>query len=839
MTVAPTRRTLDNGLDILVQPHASPLAAVWLWLEAGTVDESEDAAGVAHFLEHLVFKGTERRGIGAAAADVEALGGDLNAFTSHEETVLHATVDATDWEGVLDVIADMVRFPRLDPAELERERFVVLDEIRSYDDDPETVVQDVLHAALYPGHAYGRPVLGTVASVKKLRETDVREFWSQNWTPNRARLVLVGPVDPKHVEDVAKKHLGGWARGAERKPIPSPAAAPHGHIVRGKSGFDSTVVHMAWRTPGIGHPDAAALDVLAAALGEGQASLLQDELHLDRDVATDSWADHSPMTQGGSLSLGFLPMEGRTLAAAETALDVVRRVVRQGLSISQIDRARGVLQHDSLFDDETVEGVADNSAWYVARTGHLDGRFRWRRAIAEVSPSDIRRVARTYMDPAATTLAFLDGGLSRRDVDRLTALPGQHVAPTQLRPSHEPTRFTLDNGARLVVLPSGGEVAGLAITALGGGLLEEPRSSGIGQAWSHLLQYGAGDYDVNGFGDAVDAAGLVLDPAAGRGGVQIAASFPVDASIDALHLIGAVLADPHFEAEDVARITNELKEDLDTLPDRPQQVVQTTCWEMLFPGHPWRLSPLGTYKSLKAIDPAGIRKFHKRNLVANNVVVAVAGGVEPDAVLDVLGPWLNKLPTGAPPTVQTPHQAIGVAPRLVSAGHEQAYVQFAWQGLCWSDPERYALAIATSILGSQSGRMFMELRERRALGYAVWANSWEGPVGGIVMTGLATDTHRVEEAREALNDVVQGLLSQPPDPAEIHRARRATLTAIATGQQRAVGRALDLAMADRFDLPYGIEATRQGLDAVTVAAVTDVWAALGAPVEVIATPLRR
>ncbi|NCG18212.1 MAG: insulinase family protein, partial [Rhodobacterales bacterium] len=197
MSAVPSLSQLDNGLEILVLPKAdAPVATVWLWMETGTADESLKNAGVAHFVEHLVFKGTARRGVGQVSSDIEGLGGDLNAWITWDHTVLHATVGADFWPEALDVLADMATQSVFDADELERERQVVLDEIRSYDEDVGSVLNDAIREALWPNHAYGKPILGTVDSVTALTRDQVVDYWKNGYAANRATLIVVGPVSP-------------------------------------------------------------------------------------------------------------------------------------------------------------------------------------------------------------------------------------------------------------------------------------------------------------------------------------------------------------------------------------------------------------------------------------------------------------------------------------------------------------------------------------------------------------------------------------------------------------------------------------------------------------------
>lgn len=806
---------LANGLRVLVQPsHRAPVAAVYLWLEAGTADETPPTAGVAHFLEHMVFKGTARRGVGASAAAIEELGGDLNAYTTWDQTVLHATVAAPWWREALDVIADMALAPTFDPGELEREKQVVIEEIRGYDDDPDSVADDVLQALVHPEHPYGRPILGTARSVAALTRDDVVGFWRRHWGPRRAILAVAGPVTPEEVREAAEALLGGWEGGARRNPIPLARRAP-GRIERVARPFESTTARLAWPAPPLGHPDLPALDVLAAALGQGQSSLLTQRLQLQEGIAASCWADVSTRVGGGAFTIGFLPMQEESAEAVRRALEVVGRVVRAGLPGAVVARARDALLSDFLFGHETVDGIAHDLAWYTARMGSPDARAAWCEQIAAVDAAQVLEVARRWLAPESGTVVVVDKQLRARDLQRAVAEAHRRwVAPTTRRAPAGIVRRTLDNGVRLVVQPEEGELCAIRTLSLGGCLAVPERQAGIPSAWAAMITTGAGPWDAQGYGTACDTYATVVDAVAGRNTLGLQASFPADQLDEAAELVVWPLLEPHFDDYEWDRVRGELLEDLRTLDDRPNEVASRLVWASLWPNHPWRHPWAGTRSSLERITPAALARWHELQIQPRNLVVAVVGGVDPEEALAALAPWFERLEPGP----DLPRRRVPPPPRgghrTAQAGHEQATVLACLRGASLRDPDRHALHVASTLLGAQGGRLFLELREARGLGYAVWAQHVEGVDGGVFEVGVTTDPDRADEARAALVDELRRFAAEGPTDAEIARAVRMLLGQRAMSLQRVVGRAVELATTTLYDLPFGLDAYRRELEAV-------------------------
>jgi zinc protease len=829
--------TLENGLRVVVAPSPAPVVAIYLWIDAGAAAELPEESGAAHFLEHMVFKGTPSRGVGVAAATIEGLGGDLNAFTSHDETVVHATVEAEAWREALDVVSDMVQNATLDPTETGREALVVLEEIRGYADDPDTVLEEASAATLFADHAYGRPILGTAASVQRLTSEALRQFRDREHGANRAILSVAGDVSAEEVIRVARATFGGWRRsGAPTSVVASSVGAPGAQVQRVAGRFSASAVEIAFPAFALGHPDAAALDVLATALGDGAASLLTTRLQFESSVATDIWASASLRRYGGALSFGFAPQEGQTAAAIEQALDEIYSVARRGLPAALVSRAKDALLADALFSTETVDGRAYDHAFYLARFGDARGRERWRREVAAVSAEDIRRVAQAWLRHDACQVSVLDGKAKQPRLEE--ALRRSAPPARQRRPG--PTRHVAPNGAVLIVLPDAGELVAVQALGLGGALFEAEKTAGTGSAWERMVTAGAGDLDATAFGEAVDDIAGTIDAFSGRSTFGISGSFPATWLHDGLDLFGSALTEPRFDDDEWERILEEMREDVRTRSDRPDELLDELSWASAFPDHPWRLPVGGTAASLAAIHPKRLKQWHRQSVTADNLVLVVAGGVDPGDVIDALTPWMAALPASKPAAARPSPGPMQVGSVRGRAGKEQVHVGLYARGVTHRDADRSALRVAAAALDGQGGRLFLRLREERGLAYGVWAQSLSGEDGGLFSMGLSTDPARAGEARAALRAELDRLIASPPDEDEVARYRRMLSGHSAMSLQRVASRALDAASGERLGLPWGLSAHREALQQVDAAGVREALRRVVASglVEVVVEPLR-
>ncbi|MDO9349774.1 MAG: pitrilysin family protein, partial [Deltaproteobacteria bacterium] len=193
--------TMENGLKVILEENrTSPVVALQVWVKTGSADERDDEAGMCHFIEHMIFKGTGKRKVGEMAKEVESLGGSINAYTSYDQTVYHITIASRYADIALDILADAVQRSVFDPAELEKEREVILEEIRMGEDDPSRKLFRQTMATAFQRHPYGRPVIGYEKTIRAITRDQMLAFFKRWYTPDRIFFVVAGDFDLQEME---------------------------------------------------------------------------------------------------------------------------------------------------------------------------------------------------------------------------------------------------------------------------------------------------------------------------------------------------------------------------------------------------------------------------------------------------------------------------------------------------------------------------------------------------------------------------------------------------------------------------------------------------------------
>lgn len=409
---------LSNGLKIIVQEdHRSPVVVSQVWYRAGSIDEVNGKTGVAHVLEHMMFKGTSKVPAGQFSRLIAAAGGKENAFTSTDYTCYFQQLEKSHLPLAFKLEADRMANLKLTKKEFDKEIKVVMEERRwRTDDKPQSMVNEAFQGAAYRAHPYSRPVVGFMNDLENMTFEDARE-WYQNWyAPNNATLVVVGDVKAKEVYKLAQQHFGKLKPKVlpARKPQVEPAQIGERNIIV-KAPAKQSYLLMGYHVPAIVDPEndwePYALEVLAGVLSGNPASRLNQKLVRETQLAVDASAGYDILSRGrlALFALDGTPSEGKTVAELKAALlDQIEKVKAAGVTVEELDRVKAgviaadVYQRDSMFYQAMQIGTVESIgfSWKI-----LDGYPAKLRA---VTPEQVQAVAKKYLLQDNLTVATLD-----------------------------------------------------------------------------------------------------------------------------------------------------------------------------------------------------------------------------------------------------------------------------------------------------------------------------------------------------------------------------------------------------------------------------------------------
>ncbi|MCY7306652.1 MAG: insulinase family protein [Rhodoferax sp.] len=423
---APTVQfTLANGLTVIVKPdRRAPTAVHMLWVRVGSVDEVDGTSGVAHVLEHMMFKGTPTLRVGEFSRRVAALGGRENAFTSRDFTGYYQQIPAGQLEEVMRLEADRFSNNQWEDAEFTKEIEVVKEERRlRTEDNPRAQLFEAMNAAVFMASPYRRPVVGWMSDLDAMTPADAREFYRRWYVPSNAAVVVAGDVDPAQVLALAQKYYGGARDGSvpQRKPRLEPAQNGTRRL-EVKAPAEQAYVALAFKVPGLASTgleagtatgsdeDALALTVLAAVLdGYTGARLDRALAQGDTRVADSAGAFNGLWGRGPQLfTLDGVPAKGRTAQQVESALrEQVARIAREGVSEAELNRVKTQWVASEVYKLDSVFNQARSLGSYWALGLPRDAGERLVARLRSVSAQRVQEVAARYFGDDQLTVATL------------------------------------------------------------------------------------------------------------------------------------------------------------------------------------------------------------------------------------------------------------------------------------------------------------------------------------------------------------------------------------------------------------------------------------------------
>lgn len=417
------KERLPNGITVLTErlPHVRSVS-LGVWLRRGSRHEPVDLNGVTHFIEHLVFKGTTTRTAREIALAVDSIGGQIDAFTSKEYTCFYAKVLDTHLADAVELLGDIVRSPRFDPEEMERERQVIVEEIRMVEDAPEDLVYDLFASRVYPGHPLGRPIQGTERTISGMSRRRVLGYFRQAYRPSNLLVVAAGNLEHRRLVRLLARALGSIPRAAARSTGGAPVRVRP--VVARRKKRDLEQLHLLLGVTAFpeGWRGRYPLFVLNAILGGSMSSRLFQKVREERGLAYSVYSALNAFADTGALLVYAATSPDRGDEVVGLVRDEMRALSREGPTAHEIDVAREHLKGSLMLSLESTSARMSNLARqeiYFKRQFSLGEMLR---EIDAVTPARVRSVARRVFNGERLALAAVGRVAALRRTGRTLAL---------------------------------------------------------------------------------------------------------------------------------------------------------------------------------------------------------------------------------------------------------------------------------------------------------------------------------------------------------------------------------------------------------------------------------
>jgi zinc protease len=850
------KATLDNGLTVLVrETPGTRVATVQIWVKAGSVYENAEEAGITHFIEHMIFKGTETRGPGELAGAIERVGGRINAYTSYENTVYHATLSAAHWDMALEVLAEAVMHSVFDPVEVEREIKVVLEEVAMRYDRPNIMMFQELMAAAYNRHPYRLPVIGNEETIRGFTRDKILAYMENHYYPRNMMVVVAGDVAGPEVIARTAEIMGNMA-AADRQAdsLPMEPVQDEARFFALEAEIMQPQMAIAIPISKFKDPDTPVLDVLSEIAGRGETSRLYRKLRDEKQLVYGINAMAFTPKDPGIFKISAVLDGGNMLQAFEAALAELFRFKHFSVTDEELKRAKRRLESEFVFNLERVEGQARVLGSFEMMTG--DPREeRYLDKIRAVTAEEVKSAARKYFSRETATVGFLvprgsgfapdretiEAAIARADAAAIQSDSEALLPDTYLTRVH---RFRLENGVTLLVREDDTvPTVGIRAVFPGGMRAETPGTNGAFSYISDLLPKGTRKMTANEFAEEVaDMAGEITG-FNGKNTFGIKADFLARFFSEGLALVRDVLREPAFDPMEAEKIRPELLSQLKQQEDSLTALVFQEFYRQLFDGHPYGLNSIGSEDAIKSFTAEALKSIYFKHAKPENLVLTVSGDVKAEEAREVaaslFGDWepaKKDTATDIEEDILPPAPLREEKVREITRDKEQVHLVIGFMGAALNDNDRFVLDVLDTILSGQSGRLFSGMRDKQSLAYSLSSFAFFGLDTGAFGIYIGTSPEKKQQAIEGAWQELETIRTEPVEKEEIERAKNILIGEYELAMQTHSAQALELGLNETYGLGHDfgnryIEAIRK-IDGAAVLAAAQKYILPGAYVMV-------
>jgi len=806
MAAEPEVFKLENGQTVVLQqvPN-SKLVCVDTWVKTGSINETDENSGVAHFLEHLFFKGSAKHKAGDFERILDGKGAIYNAATSKDFTHFYITIKKEDLSLALDLQSDMLLSPQIPQNEMDRERMVVLEEISRSKDDPNSIVFQNINSILFKQHPYKREVIGSADVIKNISREGVLEFYNTWYKPSNMTTVIVGDIDKEKALALVGQDFCQPIEKIEQKSkyIREPELTKiETKIQRGK--YNTAYLQMAFKGCEFKETkDTYALDLLSVILGQGNTSYLYKALKENKNLVTYVDTGHYSL-RDDSIFYVSAGLNSENYSAVENEIiNQISGIRCKGVTPEELQRAKNILERSYIYSNESVENIANAIGYDMALGGDLHYYSTYISEIKKVTDKDILRVANQYLDPNKMAVSLLlpenfkvgessDEFKPQHIASRAEGLliynykpetPVAPVASVVLPP--RVYKNTTKGGAQLIIEKNdASDVVAAEVFIKGGEFLAKP---GVCEILTKTLTRGTKTMTAQEISKKLEDDGIIVSPTVNPDYLQISVKSTKADFDKAFAILTDILNNATFPESEVTKAKKDLLEEIKFEQDQPQSVALDMLKSKIYPQKPYGFSINDVKAAMPKITRADVANYYYSYFAPQNMVISVSGNVDVCDVRTKFDTFVTR--QGKPVDIKkfiTPFSPIEESSKLITKKRTQsAWVMMGQRACSIRDEKDFAtLKVINSILsGGMSSRLFIDMREKKGLAYEVGCSYPTLYDNSYFVLYIGTNPKNIELVQKEFKNEINLLLTKPVSQGELDLAKQRLIGYVALGQE--------------------------------------------------------
>ena len=809
---------LNNGQTVIIQEvKNNPIVTIDTWIKTGSIDEDDSNNGVAHFLEHLFFKGTKNHAPGEFDKILETKGAITNAATSKDFTHYYITIPSKDFDLAMELHADMLQNPMIPRNEMEKERRVVLEEIGKDMNSPEKILMENLDAMMYTSHPYKRRVIGKKDIIETITREKVLEFYNAHYSPSNMVTLVIGDVDTNHALDKISQSFNCDAKKSEKNIYPKEAQlTEQKRKTEYSADTQSGYMLIGFRAVPISNKESYALDVLATILGEGRSSVLNQSLKEKKRVAFSVSAGNMTYKDDGIFYIKA-NFEPEKIKSVETAIfEEIAKIQKDGVTDEQINLAKNIIERDTYYSRESVSNISNEIGYTTILTGDIKFYENYLANIKSVTKEEVKKAAEKYLGTNRSAISIvlpenaknIPVSIFRKKTESSAELISQN-SQTQ--------EYKLSNGSTLLYTPNtSNDIIAISIFARGGKLVEN--ISGVANIAALGMMKGTKNYSPIELSQFLEDNGIKISPAVSADTFSISILTTKEEYDKTLAILDEIINNANFDEIELGKIKADKLSQIKSNKDNALQRALEKYRELIFPNSNYSISSNILEKNIPNITREDVINYYNRIFEPQNLVISINGNVDKEKTINELnnifnnensnngfeyGRYNSKVPSISAPTT--------IVQNMPST--ETAWIILGWQTAGTDNKKDFAtLQVIDSLLGSgMSSRLFKDLREKQGLAYQLGSGYSAHALRGSFMLYIGTKTSTLEQAKEGLFAEIKRLKTEYVGDKELKDAKEKLIGNYIIGLETNLDKASTLGGYEALGVGYEFDTQYQEL----------------------------
>lgn len=766
---------LDNGQTVVIQEvKNNPIVTIDTWIKTGSIDEDDSNNGVAHFLEHLFFKGTKNHESGEFDQILETKGAITNAATSKDFTHYYVTIPSKDFDLAMELHGDMMLHPLIPRNEMEKERKVVLEEINKDLVSPTRILQENLNSMMYTTHPYKRKVIGRSDVIETITRDQVLNFYNAHYSPSNMITIVVGDVDTNHALERIKEVFNAEYKKQTKTIYPKESQLTSQQkkveYIKTESGY----MVIGFRGTPINDNDSYALDVLSTILGDGRSSVLNQVLKEKKRLAFSVDAGNSTFRDDGIfyISANFEPEKCKQVQSA--IFDEIKNIQDKGVSDEQLSLAKNIIERNTYYSRESITNIATEIGYTMALTNDIKFYDTYLDKIKSVSKDEVKRVANKYLGENRSAVSII---LPESSKNIPVANKIQNLGTAELvSESNGTQKYHLSEGATMLYTPnSSNDIIAISIYAKGGQLLD--KIAGTANLTAATMMKGTKNYTSLELSQVLEDNGIKIVPSVGADAFSITVLTTKDEYDKTMELLNEVVNNAIFDDYEIEKVKSDKLSAIKTNKDVPIKQAIEEYRDMIYKNTPYSISSKVLEKNIQNIKKSDIIEYYSKIFNPKNIVISINGNIDKDKTIQDLNKIFEpkadsqtfdyKIYDSKIPRITTPRT------NTIKMPTETAWILLGWQtdGVL-SEKDYATLQVIDSILGTgMSSRLFKELREQEGLAYQLGTGYSPNVLRGSFMMYIGTNPATLEKSKQGLFSEIEKLKTEYVGDKELKDAK--------------------------------------------------------------------